>query len=90
MAYTPKVLSASGQIKSQGGVLYAVTLTGGSDAATLVLYDEITGSGDQLWPTIKAGAAETVHLTFPGGLKFGVGCYATITGTAPEVGAVYL
>lgn len=85
-----KVISSSGAIKSGNGILYAITLTGGSDAATLTLYDELSGSGDQMVATIKAATNTTVHLIFPGGIVFGIGCYATITGTSPSVSASYI
>ena len=84
------VVAAAGALGETGpGALYAVTLSGGSDAATLILSDAVSGATPALWATIKAAAATTVTVEFPGGLGFGTGCYATITGTTPSVGVLY-
>lgn len=83
------VTAASALIKTGPGVLHAVTLSGGSDAATLILYHEVAGAGDALWATIKAAANTTVHVEFPGGLAFGVGLYAALTGTAPSAAVLF-
>ncbi len=69
----------------EGGTLYSVTLTGGSDAATLVI--KYNGSsGTQLWPTIKAATATTVHVVFRGGIVYSGQLHATLTGTSPGAG----
>lgn len=83
--YQSTVLAASALVKTGPGVVYAVTLTGGSDAASVILYDNTTGSGTQVWATVKAAAGATVHVDLPGGVVFGTGCYATITGTTPSI-----
>ena len=68
---------------ADGATLYSVTLTGGSDAATLLLRYNGSG-GTQLIATIKAPTVTMVHLTFPGGIAYTGQLHGTQTGTAPN------
>ena len=83
-AYT--YLAASALIKTGPGVIHSVVLTGGSDAATLVLGDEVATAGDTI---IALAAAAGVTAAAVLDVAFGVGLYATITGTAPKVTVAY-
>lgn len=87
--FSSLVTATSALVKTGPGAVHAVTLSGGSDAATLILADATSGTTPALWATIKAAANTTVTVFFPGGLGFGTGCYATITGTTPSVGVMY-
>jgi len=82
-------LAASAAVKSGPGILYGLVLTGGSDAATLIVYDNTAGSGTVI---IKLSAATniTVSVDLPMGVAFGVGAYAALTGTAPSASAFYV
>jgi hypothetical protein len=84
--YNYSYLAASALIKTGPGVLHAVVLTGGSDAATLVLGDEVATGGDSI-VALAAAAGVTVSAVLD--VAFGVGLYATITGTAPKVTVSY-
>lgn len=77
-------LAASALVKSGPGALTSLTLTGGSDAATVILSDATSGATPAI---IKLSAAANVSVTanFSYPLAFSSGCYATITGTAPSV-----
>jgi hypothetical protein len=88
MTHTHKYtyLAASALIKTGPGVLHTVTLTGGSDAATLVLGDEVATAGDSI---IALAAAAGVSVSALLDVAFGVGLYATITGTTPKVTVSY-
>jgi len=79
-------LAASALIKTGPGVIHTVTLTGGSDAATVVLGDEVATAGDSI---IALAAAAGVTASAVLDVAFGVGLYATITGTAPKVTVSY-
>jgi hypothetical protein len=79
-------LAASALIKTGPGVIHTVTLTGGSDAATVVLGDEVATAGDSI---IALAAAAGVSASAVLDVAFGVGLYATITGTAPKVTVSY-
>lgn len=79
-------LAASALIKTGPGVIHTVTLTGGSDAATVILGDEVATAGDTI---IALAAAAGVSASAVLDLAFGVGLYATITGTAPKVTVSY-
>jgi len=68
---------------ADGATLYSVTLTGGSDAATLLLRYNGSG-GTQLWAIIKAATATTVHVQFTGGISYTGQLHGTQTGTSPE------
>lgn len=83
-------VTADVQVKTGPGQLVAVHLTGGSDAATLVLYDNTAGSGTVL-ATLKTSAANETDTWTPAcPYSFSVGIYADITGTGPSATVVYL
>ncbi len=84
-----KTLTADGAAKSGPGALVAVALAGGTDAATVVLYDNTAASGTVLC-TLKAAANESAVFTPALPYAFAKGCYADLTGTGPEVTVVYL
>jgi hypothetical protein len=84
--YGYECLAASGLIKTGPGVVHSVVLTGGSDAATLVLGDEVATGGDAI---VGMAAAAGVTVCAVLDVAFGVGLYATITGTAPKVTVAY-
>lgn len=89
MANFYSTTAESALIHTGPGVIYQAMLTGGSDAATLILYDEVAGSGTTLAATIKAAINTTVVVQFPGGVAFGVGLYAAVSGTAASVSLVW-
>ena len=80
-------LAASALIKTGPGIIHTVSLTGGSDAATLIIGDEVATAGD---PIITMAAIAGLTVTVALDVAFGVGLYATITGTAPAVTVSYL
>jgi hypothetical protein len=80
--YEYKHLTASGLVKTGPGVLHSVVLTGGTDAAIVVLGDEVATSGDTV---VRLAAATGVSVCAVLDVAFGVGLYATITGTQPKV-----
>jgi len=84
--YTYSYLAASALIKTGPGIIHTVTLTGGSDAATVVLGDEVATGGDSIIG-LAAAAGVSTHARLD--VAFGVGLYATITGTAPKVTVSY-
>ena len=88
LAYSVK--TADGAVKAGPGILYSFTLTGGSDAATLTIYDSLAGSGTQMWARFSVAANETVTAHVPGGIAFGVGCFAVLTGTDEEASFAYI
>jgi hypothetical protein len=84
--YNYSYLAASALIKTGRGVVHTVVLSGGSDAATLVLGDEVATGGDSIL-ALAAAAEVTVSALLD--VAFGVGLYAAITGTAPKVTVSY-
>lgn len=84
--YQYSYLAASALIKTGPGLIHSVTLTGGSDAATVVLGDEVATAGDSI---TALAAAAGVSASAVLDVAFGVGLYATITGTAPKVTVAY-
>lgn len=84
--YNYSYLTASALIKTGPGVVHTAVLTGGSDAATLVLGDEVATGGDSI---VALSAAAGVSVSAVLDVAFGVGLYATITGTAPKVTVSY-
>ena len=84
--YGYKYLAASGLVKAGPGVVHSVVLTGGSDAATVVLGDEVATGGDAI---VGMAAAAGVSVSAALDVAFGVGLYATISGTGPKVTVAY-
>ena len=83
---SPFTLAASANVGPvDGGMVKTVTLTGGSDAATLILKYGGSG-GTQFWATIKAAINTTVSIDFGNGVVYTGQLYALITGTAPSIG----
>jgi hypothetical protein len=73
--------ASSGAVKSGPGGVHTVVLTAGSDAATLILYDNTAGSGTIICKLAAVtGTTAFARLDVP----FSVGCYAALTGTAPN------
>jgi hypothetical protein len=75
-----KGIDATGNVVSGPVVLHSVTLTAGSNAATLVVRD---GSGTDPKLTLKAATGETVGWVSSKGVLFGSAVHATLTGTNP-------
>jgi len=82
MATKPKVLVASGTVNSASGRVYSMSLTGGSNPATMFLRDG-GAAGSTATATLSVGTGASTQFTFPGGMQFSTSIYATITGTAP-------
>ena len=78
----PKVLAASGAVNTVAGRVYSMSLTGGSDPATILLKDG-GSDGTTSTATLSVGTGSSAQWVFPGGLQFSTSIYATISGTAP-------
>ena len=77
-------VTASGTVKTGNGNLMGGTLTADAAAAVLILYDNTVASGPII-RTLRAAAGASKSLDVPpGGLRFGTGLHAVLTG----VGAV--
>lgn len=85
-----KNLSADGVIKNNPGALVAVVLTGGSDAATVVLYDNASAASGVVLCTLKVAANTSITFTPSRPYAASNGIYADLTGTNPEVTVVFL
>jgi hypothetical protein len=86
--FESKVLTSSGAVKSGAGRVSAISLAAGSDAATVIVDDSTDGSGTDKWKLVAvANAGDSI--TFPEPILFGVGIYATLTGTGPAVSVAY-
>ena len=84
----PKVLVASGTVNSTSGRVYSLSLSGGSDPATVFLRDG-GAAGSTGTATLKVGTGASAQFVFPGGLQFSTSIYATVTGTATTVVVEY-
>lgn len=76
-------------VKTGPGLFFGVLLTGGSDAATIVLYDNTSATGTIL-ATVKAAINTTAVWTPAVPYAFGTGIYADVTGTAMAAYVVYV
>lgn len=75
-----KRVTATGDVTTEDARLFAVVLTAGSDAATLVVREG--GSGGTIVLDVKAAASTTASVDLFGALCSG-GVHATLTGTGP-------
>ena len=82
-----KNVSATGDITTSDGHLYAVVLTGGSDAAVLTV--KAGGSGGTTILVLKAATATTAAAPLNAAVYCDGGIHATLTGTAPNAAFVY-
>lgn len=74
-------VSATGDVTTKDStILWSVVLTGGSDAASVIVKD---GSSGATRLTLKAAANTTVSHRFVQGVLFTTGIHATFTGTGP-------
>lgn len=76
-------LNASGGVKGSPGMVCAVVLTAGGDAASVTLYDNTAGSGAKL-VVLKAGAGSSAVFCPAAPVAAGRGIYAVLTGTGAE------
>lgn len=83
-----KVLSRtnSGAVKAGPGGVHTVSLAAGTNAATLILYNNTAGSGTVIWKlSAVANGSESALLD----VTFEAGCYATLTGDSPVASVSY-
>lgn len=80
--------ASSAAIKTGPGYLYGVVLAGGSDASSVILYDNTAGSGTIVCKLVALTGTSAVAL-FPYPVPFSTGLYATIAGTGPSVNVYY-
>lgn len=83
---TVKQVSATGDVTTASTHVRSVSLTAGSDAATLTV--KAGGSGGTTVLTVKAAASTTVEVSLYDSLCAG-GVHATLAGTGPVATFVY-
>lgn len=83
-----KQVSATGDVTTVDSHLRSVSLTAGSDTATLTV--RAGGSGGTTVLTVKALAATTATVPDLGGAFCGEGVHATLAGTAPVATFVWV
>jgi hypothetical protein len=80
-------VSATGDVTTFSTRLRAVSLTAGSDAATLTL--RAGGSGGTVFLVVKAAASTTAAVPDLHDALFSAGVHATLAGTAPSASIVF-
>ena len=89
-ALEPEYIAENKKLKGGPGVVYGAHLAAGSGAAaTLIIYDNTTGSGEkELKLAAVAGGADDC---FPAGVGFkcNTGIYAVISGAGAEAVILY-
>ncbi len=89
MTIAVKATQESVQVKDKPGLLYAVVLTAGADAASVTVYNNTAGSGDKVC-VLKAAAGTTASWCPALAIACGGGLYAAVTGTTPDVSIAYV
>lgn len=82
-----KALGSTGDVVTVSAYLHVVTLTAGSDAATLTV--KAGGSGGTTVLTVKAAASTTAVVSGLGGVLCAGGIHATLSGSSPAASFVY-
>ncbi len=84
-----RITTGSTLIRTGPGAIDSVVLLAGSDATSLIIYDNTSAAGTVV-VTLKAIAAyQPVVQWTPRGHVLAVGAYAVLTGTAAEAVIVY-
>ena len=78
----------SGVIRATPGMLCGAVLAAGSDAATLIVYDNATEGSGTILLKLAAIANTTASVVFPNPVSASKGLWAVLTGTA-ENATVY-
>ncbi len=78
--------AASAAILAAPGRLRGITLIGGSDASTAIVYDNASAASGTVLEKIAVAAGATVRIDYQDGVVANAGIYLALTGTA--VGAV--
>jgi len=81
--------TADAKIRTGPGMLTGVVLAAGSDAATVIVYDNTAGSGDIIL-TLAAATGTSESAIIPNGVGFGTGLYVVMTGTAESVSVFFV
>jgi hypothetical protein len=89
MTIAVKATQASAQVKDKPGLLYAVVLTAGADAASVTVYNNTAGSGDKV-AVLKAAAGTSASWCPAQPIACSKGLYATVTGTTPDVSVAFV
>ena len=84
-----KVVDASTAISAKAARIFGVSITGGSDPATVFLTDGANSAATQKTATLSVGTGVSDHWTFPNGIQCATGIYAEISGTTPDVAVEY-
>lgn len=75
-------LSASATVSGHKDYLNGVLVTtDGTNAATVIVYDNTAASGTILAKAVVAGATNQQHITFTRGVQASIGLYVSIAGT---------
>lgn len=79
--------TSSGIVANGRNRINAITLvTDGTNAASILIYDNTAASGTVVAKATASGAQNTVHVVFPNPVIVDNGLYAAVTGT----GAAYI
>lgn len=84
-----KSTATSAAVLTEAGTLYGAVLTGGSDAATLIVYDNTNAASGTVLLKLAAAAGVSVAFTPDFAVAGNVGLYAAVTGTAPLATVYY-
>lgn len=77
--------TTDGAVKATSGLLVSVVLTAGSDAATVILYDDPDSTDGNKVVTLKVAANTSVVFAPATPVAFGRGLYADLSGTDPVI-----
>lgn len=79
-----KYITATSLVYNSATQLYTVSLTAGSDAASLTLYDWTDATGGAIISVVKAAANTTESIEYEKPLFIRTALYAVLTGTSPS------
>jgi|SRR3990167_5444490 len=83
MAATPSgAVSADAVVTASPALLHSVVLVGGSDQATVILYDNATGASGTTLVRLTAAANATTVCNFTKPINATAGMYADVAGTS--------
>lgn len=84
-----RITEGSTLIRTGPGAIDSVVLLAGSDATSLIIYDNTSAAGTVVVTLVAIAAYQPTVTWYPRGHVLAIGAYAVLVGTAAEAVIVY-
>ena len=90
MGMASSTKTSSGVVKASPGMLAGIVLAAGSDAATVIIYDNASAGSGTVLCKLSAVTNTSASVIFPAPVVASKGLYAAVTGTSISVSVLYI